>query len=731
MKRIARLIFPLFLLPLVAHGQGVFYNSDVTTSAANVPAGASAPVLTLPGAIVTVCGYPGTPATGSPCTNKVSLFSDQFLTVPISNPITADQKGRFQFWVAPNLLSYSIQTQAGSFQGNFPLSLSSIPGPAGPSGASTQAGFISAAAYLDTTGTFAQMMADASTQNSTITISGVTPLPNGTTTVSADRNPLGLGGGQFTCPTGTCTLAFSGGDFDAPTDHAAFGANVVVTGLKVARPEWFAVPTVFNAVNAISSNGGSVLLGWSTYQSGSFTLSYARSNVSIQGVYAPLPDGTLTPAFVAGSGTIVKGPITFIGSNLSFSDFGEDIGDTFGDCAVNGLSVTPNSIAAPMLYNIRVRNVTTIACDFAFASTAQQHSLLFEHITGLVEENITTVGGYFGNVVKAIDVQITNLNSSGTTSSCGIVKSDDLFGVAAHVTITGLTMNNCGDQFTLDTFGATVSDVTITDIHATNMVGGVFLARGLPDATTGAQGFVDNVKISGGYMTNTSGNDVMSFMSGVTNVELSHLSIVGAAAGRDGIVFQELGKSDNSATDISISGLSSISPNGGYGITSFGQTDSVSDIRCTSVQLACVASSGNTPQPGLLRISNITSDTPVFFSFPNSSVIYADQGAWQTPTFTNGWTAFGASNSAPQYRLDRGRVYLKGLIVPGATATVTTLPPGFVPLEIDRFAADGFTGAAFGVCEVLIAPSGVVQVTNYTTCATSYVSLDGISFPIQ
>lgn len=129
--RIARLLFPLFLLPVAAFGQAVRYDSNVTTSSTQGPAGASAPVLTMPRAQITVCGYPNT---GDPCTNTVPLFSDQAMTQPLSNPITSDGRGRFGFWVAPGLYTYSVQSFGGSNVGTFPLSLNSPPGPQGPGG---------------------------------------------------------------------------------------------------------------------------------------------------------------------------------------------------------------------------------------------------------------------------------------------------------------------------------------------------------------------------------------------------------------------------------------------------------------------------------------------------------------------------------------------------------------------------------------------------------------------
>lgn len=129
---LARLLFPLFLLPSVVFSQaGVRYDSNLTTAAKNVPAGAQAPVMTLPGAKVTICGYPNT---GDPCTNQATVYSDAALTQVITQPITADQQGRYGFWAAPELYTYSVSTAGGVPVGTFPLSLNSPPGPQGAGG---------------------------------------------------------------------------------------------------------------------------------------------------------------------------------------------------------------------------------------------------------------------------------------------------------------------------------------------------------------------------------------------------------------------------------------------------------------------------------------------------------------------------------------------------------------------------------------------------------------------
>lgn len=131
-----KLLISCVLMTGAAFGQSVRYDSVVTTTASNVPAGASAAVMTLPSATVTVCAYP---ASGSPCTNTVPIYSDIAQTQPINNPLVTDTKGRFGFWVAPGVYTYTVQSSAGIVIGTYNISLNTVGLNAAPVGGQTVA----------------------------------------------------------------------------------------------------------------------------------------------------------------------------------------------------------------------------------------------------------------------------------------------------------------------------------------------------------------------------------------------------------------------------------------------------------------------------------------------------------------------------------------------------------------------------------------------------------------
>ena len=118
--KLRSLLFAL-MLPVAMHAQGVRYDSNIFTAAGNVPTGAQAPMYTLPYSKIIVCSSPATPATGSPCTNTVPIFSDQGLIQPITQPITSDSQGRYGFWVTPGTYTYSVVSPSGAFLGTLPI----------------------------------------------------------------------------------------------------------------------------------------------------------------------------------------------------------------------------------------------------------------------------------------------------------------------------------------------------------------------------------------------------------------------------------------------------------------------------------------------------------------------------------------------------------------------------------------------------------------------------------
>lgn len=84
------LLFFTLLIPSLVYGQG--------TSVYNIAAyNSSGTLKVVPSAVITVCVAADA---GTPCTNKVSIFSDVALTLPLGNPFNADVNGNYQYFAA-------------------------------------------------------------------------------------------------------------------------------------------------------------------------------------------------------------------------------------------------------------------------------------------------------------------------------------------------------------------------------------------------------------------------------------------------------------------------------------------------------------------------------------------------------------------------------------------------------------------------------------------------------
>lgn len=80
------LIVAVVLGPVLAVAQGIRYQNTALISGG------------FPYATITVCTEP---ASGTPCTPLASIYSDPGLSVPLSNPFTADANGNFGFFASP------------------------------------------------------------------------------------------------------------------------------------------------------------------------------------------------------------------------------------------------------------------------------------------------------------------------------------------------------------------------------------------------------------------------------------------------------------------------------------------------------------------------------------------------------------------------------------------------------------------------------------------------------
>lgn len=112
----------LLLCAVTAFGQQLQrYDNHIFTTSSNVPYGAVSPLLTAPGATITVCPLGTTPCTSAQPLS--SLFSDINGQIPLPNPVTTDAGGNFGFYIAPGNYVFSALTASGQLKGPFPFTV--------------------------------------------------------------------------------------------------------------------------------------------------------------------------------------------------------------------------------------------------------------------------------------------------------------------------------------------------------------------------------------------------------------------------------------------------------------------------------------------------------------------------------------------------------------------------------------------------------------------------------
>lgn len=104
------------------------------------------------------------------------------------------------------------------------------------------------------------------------------------------------------------------------------------------------------------------------------------------------------------------------------------------------------------------------------------------------------------------------------------------------------------------------------------------------------------------------------------------------------------------------------------------------------------------------------------------------RGKWQAPTLQGDWVDHSASWSSSGFALDNdGWVHLKGLIRGSGTSAIFTLPISCRPEQ--RHLLPVKVSSGYGYIDVT--PAGVVTMTALVGNTSTWVSLDGGSFPLE
>jgi hypothetical protein len=550
------------------------------------------------------------------------------------------------------------------------------------------------------------------------------PVTSGAATLPANCAITVTKGGVITVSSGTLTI---NGPFAGPSVGQIFAGAGTIAGLSVGRPEWYgSTATICTAINALGSNGGDIYLNVANYRSGCDVMIpndptsiafMTKANVHVHGAARGVYNGGFT--HISG-GTIIQGGFYIRASGFHIENLSVDAGSEVMAAFYPGYTTEDSLLITgaipldpthyPNLTGIVINNVNCLGQS----ATSADHCMLVEDVDGAYVTNVQTAYHTHGFVLKGIGSHIDGVYARGSSSECIVFKSDSY----APTSSDSLTNSTCaslvaaGDGAGVQIYAASApgGSILLSNIVVDNTTYGLKLIADSTLGTVDVQGFIYN------------GQSLAT-----------PPCVVAAGVGLIGPVMIDNFQCNNSGGLALSRGIVPLTLSNGYlGATTGDAISLGADAQLSNINVNVASGHGITQAGGFIaRVSNFIGTTTL--SAFSGTVIYTDSFVYQTPSFVNGWTAFGGGNSTTQYKFDRGRIYLKGLYRPGTAPTVFNLPAGNRPLEIERLTGLGFNGTAWGICEVLIATNGDVSVTNYATCSTgsgSYVSMDGISFPV-
>lgn len=127
MKRFVTLLLVLLAIPCLAQNAARYDAPPLSTIPGAPNPGALPPLLAIPGAQISVCAYP---ASGNPCTNTITTYTDSTLTTACAagTPLTlagtstctqyTDSQGNYGFWYNTETnahIQYTVKTSWGNF----------------------------------------------------------------------------------------------------------------------------------------------------------------------------------------------------------------------------------------------------------------------------------------------------------------------------------------------------------------------------------------------------------------------------------------------------------------------------------------------------------------------------------------------------------------------------------------------------------------------------------------
>jgi hypothetical protein len=524
--------------------------------------------------------------------------------------------------------------------------------------------------------------------------------------------------GRPICVIGTLHIA-SGTTITVPLVDSSlrlFTDTSLVTidnGLPV-RPEWWgmAAGNIMRSVNALPSQGGTVLLSNKTYPPSYNTATGAMLNSrgGTPGVDYMVKkyvrfQGSRLPAYHSGetslvNGTIIQGPL-FIGcecDGFQIDNVGVDSGTTvvnalYGGVEQDGFCIVQTNKTVPLTgTQFQIGQVVGLC---KIGSTGA-HAVLVESVSGGSIGRAEGRRGYHGVAIKSRHMSIGALVGHGCGGEDVIIKGDT-YAVCSELQIDSITSGGLAGVET----GVGVQIQAGTASVGSIQIGSVFTLRkdwGL-------------VVVAGGNI--------------IADVEVGQILSQSCAAGGAQLSGDcrrvRVGNAEFNA-----------SPNGLYVTGSSDRSNHVANLsvaNCTTGVYCDAKISIGDAHFDTVTTALVHGNTSANINISRHTEVAVTNFWALQPALAGAWVSH-AGGDAFKATLENGRVVLSGLLQSGAAAPLTaTLAANIRPTQNYRFCCLGYNGAVWAPVEVVVTTTGVVSASNFAA-ASSYLSLSGVNWPI-
>jgi len=532
------------------------------------------------------------------------------------------------------------------------------------------------------------------------------------------------------------------------TLNQMFSATSQVTianGLPV-RPDWWGdVQNSLNyATNALPSTGGIVKLANRTYKPNNHVYGFgvpanavyfSKANVSYVGEKMPQLSNDCKKLE---GGTVVQGQIIAYANNIEFRDLGVDSGHTvmntyFGGAASPGLSgegllcTYPDNVAkaaAQIRYGVRLHNIAGLC----MSPSALTHAMIVgEGYSGVVcTGEMLGCYGTHGIVIKCKNVRAEQFTSFCNAGEGVIIKSDaQATAQAVDIQIGKIFVDASGPsgwsphaiattghglQFNPD--GNVIDRIQIGSVEAYGYQIGVGVAGSfsLSDVQIGS------IKTDGYGVTGGTNIGINLNLGGTLRVDRFQCANVVLRNHAKGVVNSVYGVSQTMLGNVEAVNMSDVAIEVG--------SQAYLNIACLKAQNVTNGVFRITGTPKLL-LGSLWRDQA-----GSSKPTYTSTNGGLAPALKNGWTQI-SGNDIFGVDLSGGRVNLKGLVLPGTSNILCTLPQWAWPSEVKRCLAQGRGGSGQIAIPVTIGTDGDVKVNEVsggTANCTNWLSLTGVGW---